>query len=214
VAALTILTYGEECLRKPAAPVGEVTDEVRRLIRNMGETMYATKGVGLAATQVGVNARVFVCDTDYVREDGGSPGLRRLKAFINPEITSESQEDAPFNEGCLSVPGIEGEVYRSTSVTIRYLDEDGVGRERLLQGLEARCAQHELDHINGVLFVDRLPPLKRRLLAGKLNSLKREHLEAAGSGAPLSEAAAQHGTAASPVPAPPGWVVAPGSAAK
>jgi len=173
MAALRIRAYGESCLREQSVPVREINDEVRRLIHDMADTMYAAKGVGLAASQIGVNARLFVSDTDYVRDENGDTANRHLKVFVNPEITWESPEDESLAEGCLSVPGIEGEVYRSVSVKLRYLDENGAEHERLVEGMEARCVQHEIDHVNGVLFIDRLPILRRRLLAGKLNSLKR-----------------------------------------
>jgi peptide deformylase len=139
----------------------------------MGETMYSAHGIGLAAPQVGESIRLFVADTQYSRDEDGAVANRHLKVFINPEITWESVEDEPYTEGCLSIPGLEGDVYRPISVKMRYLDEKGVQHERLLEGLEARCAQHELDHLDGVMFIDRMPPLRRRLLAGKLNNLKK-----------------------------------------
>lgn len=172
MALLSVRTYGDPCLREIASPVGEITDEIRQLIRNMIETMYESSGVGLAANQVGETIRLFVSDTDWTKDDDGKAAKRSPKVWINPQITWESVEDEEAAEGCLSIPGIEGEVFRPISVKVRYRDEKGVERERILEDLEARCAQHELDHLNGVLFIDRIPPAKRQLLAGRLNSLK------------------------------------------
>lgn len=172
MALLKIRIYGDPCLREIAAPVDKITPEIRQLIRDMFETMYQGSGVGLAATQVGVMERLFVTDTDWAKDQDGKPGKRNPKVWINPEIVWESAEDTEATEGCLSVPGIEGEVYRPKNIKMRFRDETGAQRERLLDDLEARCAQHELDHINGILFIDRIAPAKRQLLAGKLNLLK------------------------------------------
>lgn len=179
MAAMPIHIYGDPCLREKAQAVEAVSEEVRQLVRDMGETMYGAKGIGLAAPQVGVGLRLFVSDVSYEREEDGSTVNRHLKAFINPEVVWESEEDEPYMEGCLSVPEVEGEVYRPSSIRLRYLDEKGKAHERLLEGIEARCAQHEIDHLDGILFVDRVAPLKRRLLAGKLNRLKQTGAEAA-----------------------------------
>ena len=168
-----IRTYGDACLRGRAKHVAGFDEATARLARDLAETMYATRGVGLAAPQVGAAVRVFVSDTEWVRQEEGEPAKRDLKIFLNPEILWESAEDSPLKEGCLSVPGVEAEVYRADSIRLRWLDEEGRVREQVFEGLAARCAQHEIDHLDGVLFVDRLPLGKRRGLAGKLNALRQ-----------------------------------------
>jgi peptide deformylase len=176
MAHFPIHTYGDSCLREIAAPIDKITPELRQLIAEMVETMYQSNGIGLAATQIGKSIRLFVTDVEWAKEKEDKP-KRNPKVWINPEITWESAEDADSTEGCLSVPGIEGEVFRPQSIKMRYRDENWTERERLLEGLEARCAQHELDHINGILFIDRIAPAKRQLLAGKLSMLKHVHAE-------------------------------------
>lgn len=178
MAVLPVKIYGEPCLKEKSAPVEHITPETGALLADMAETMYAKRGIGLAAPQVGVNLRIFVMDIDWTdRDEGEDTGRRNLRVFINPEIVWESQDDGPFTEGCLSLPGIEAEVYRPTRVRLRWTDEKSASHEAEMDGLEARCAQHELDHLNGILFVDRLPFTKRTLLAGKLRKLKSHPLE-------------------------------------
>ena len=168
-----IRIYGDPCLKEPSAPVTDFNQHLAGLVRDMAETMYGNRGIGLAAPQLGANERVFVADTDWVDEDGGTPsGARHLKVFVNPEILWESQDDSAMSEGCLSLPEIEGEVYRPNSIRLRWRDQAGNTHERLMEGIEARCVQHELDHLDGILFVDRMPFTKRRLLAGRLRQLK------------------------------------------
>ncbi|HBF33222.1 TPA: peptide deformylase [Candidatus Sumerlaeota bacterium] len=170
---LPVKIYGDPCLKAKSTSVETITPEILTLLRDMGETLYERHGIGLAASQVGVNLRIFVMDTDWTdRDEGDETGPRNLRFFINPEITWESEEDGPYSEGCLSVPGIEADVYRPLSVRLRWMDEKGKMREEQLEELDARCAQHEFDHLNGILFVDRLPFAKRTLLAGKLRKLK------------------------------------------
>lgn len=174
MALRNIRIYGDPCLRETAQLVGEVAPETLALAADMLETMYAAKGIGLAAPQVGEGVRVFVLDVDWVEHEGGPEEHRRNpRVFINPEIAWESAEDGRMLEGCLSLPGIEGDVYRPQEVRVAYTDRKGARRERKLGGLEARCAQHEIDHLNGVLFVDRMPFVRRQMLVGKLNALKK-----------------------------------------
>lgn len=169
---MPVRIYGDGCLKKESAPINEITEETRSLITNMADTLYAkSHHIGLAAPQVGVNLRLFMMDVDWIQED--ADGKRKLQICINPEILKESEIDEPYNEGCLSLPGIDADVYRPIEIRLRYMDEYGETIERDLDGLEARCAQHELDHLNGILFVDRLPFVKRSLLAGKLGRLKK-----------------------------------------
>jgi peptide deformylase len=174
MAVLKVRIYGDPCLKEKSDTVEEFGEELKRLVADMGETMYASKGIGLAAPQVGVNKRVFVMDTDWVEEEGGKKtGKRRLRAFINPEFTWQSEEDEAVSEGCLSLPDLEGDVYRPISVRMRWTDLKGAKHEETLDGLMARCVQHETDHLDGVLFVDRMPFVKRSLLAGKLHQIKK-----------------------------------------
>jgi peptide deformylase len=176
MARLKIINYGHPLLREKAMDIKKVGSRERALIAAMAETMYAARGIGLAANQVGVLERIFVVDVDQDRDAPNETLTRRLRVFINPEIIEESQEDEPFTEGCLSIPGIEGEVYRPKAIRIAARDENFEPFVADADQLLARVIQHELDHLNGVLFVDRLPALKRRLLAGKLGRMRRESL--------------------------------------
>lgn len=162
---LKLYTYPDKVLSQKCAPVNEVTDETRRLLDDMLETMYADKGVGLAAPQVGISKRIIVID-DKVTEDG-KPGPNPL-CLVNPEIIKKSSEMILFNEGCLSVPGQYAEVERHASVTVRYLDYNG--NEQLLEAENylAVILQHETDHLDGILYVDRLSRLKRNMILKKL----------------------------------------------
>jgi peptide deformylase len=155
---------GDPVLRTKAAPVASVTDEVRELIRDMFETMYAEEGVGLAAPQVGISDRVIVID----------PHIEGQEAFalINPEILESSKETEKGEEGCLSIPGLRDLVERSTSVRVRGLSPEGQTREVAAEGLLARILQHEVDHLDGILFLDRLSPLKRKLALAKWQKIK------------------------------------------
>lgn len=157
---------GDAVLRQKAKPVADITDETRRLIRDMFETMYAEEGVGLAAPQVGVSDRVIVVDP---HEEGTEPF-----ALINPEILEASKETEKSEEGCLSIPGLRDLVERSWRVRVRGLSPDGALREFEAEALLARIIQHEVDHIDGILFIDRLSPLKRKLLLAKWQKLKAE----------------------------------------
>jgi len=174
MALLKILHYGHPLLREKAFDLKGVGRRERELIAAMAETMYAARGIGLAATQVGVLERLFIVDVD---QEDGDPNSRRLQVFINPEIVWESEEDAPFEEGCLSIPGINGEVYRPKRVKVQARDENFEPFELEADELLARVIQHENDHLNGILFVDRLPLLKRGEIAGDLHRLKRATLE-------------------------------------
>lgn len=162
---LTILLYPDSRLHTVAQPVSEVNDEIRRLIKDMGETMYAAPGVGLAATQVDVHKRVIVIDTTPAR-DG-------LRAFINPEIL-EATGIADCEEGCLSVPGIYEKTQRAQRVRVRALGADGLPFEHEADGLEAVCIQHEMDHLEGKVFVERLSRLKQQRILAKIKKRQRD----------------------------------------
>ena len=154
-------------LRQISSPVEEVTDEIRELVSDMFETMYAAPGIGLAAIQVGVPKRVLVIDLQEPEEEGSEP-VRDPHVFINPEILEHSDQDVPYTEGCLSVPDQFAEVDRPDRIRARWLDLDGKVREEAIEGLLATCLQHEMDHLNGVLFIDHLSRLKRNMILNKL----------------------------------------------
>ena len=160
-------------LREISKPVEGVDDELRALIADMFETMYAAPGIGLAAIQVGVPKRVLVIDLQEPAEEGGEP-VRQPHVFINPEIVEHSDQDVPYTEGCLSVPDQYAEVDRPDRIHARWLDEDGKQRDETIEGLLAVCLQHEMDHLNGVLFIDHLSRLKRDMILKKLAKQRKE----------------------------------------
>lgn len=170
MALLDILHYPDSRLRNVAKPVAEVNDEVRKLIDDMLETMYAAPGIGLAAIQVNVPKRVVVID---VSDEGNDP-----IALVNPEILEKDGVET-MQEGCLSVPGFYENVQRAERIRVRYLDRDGNAVEREADGLLAVCIQHEIDHLDGKLFVDYLSDLKRGRIRKKLEKQQRQ--EAGGS---------------------------------
>jgi peptide deformylase len=165
MAVLEILEFPDPRLRTEAGPVKEVTGAIRTLIDDMLETMYEAPGIGLAATQVNVHQRVIVID---ISEDHSSP-----QVFINPEIKIIDPELAEYDEGCLSVPGYYETVNRPQKVEVTALDRNGEPFTRVLDGLLAICLQHEIDHLNGKLFVDYLSPLKRQRIRKKLEKEQR-----------------------------------------
>ncbi|MDR5865239.1 peptide deformylase [Halomonas koreensis] len=160
MAKLPILEFPDERLRTKAAPVETVDDEVRQLVDDMLETMYDARGIGLAATQVDVHRRVIVMD---VSDDQSTPLV-----LIDPEYTPIGDEREPMQEGCLSIPEYYAEVPRALKVHLRALDRDGQPYELEAEGLLAHCIQHECDHLQGVLFVDYLSPLKRDRVMKKM----------------------------------------------
>jgi peptide deformylase len=161
-----ILRYGDVVLHQPAAPVGDITAETQQLIDDMIETMYAAPGIGLAATQVGVPLRIFVADVS------GGRNAADLLTFINPEIV-ERDGTQREDEGCLSVPGFNATVTRSTRVVVKGLRRDGGEQQIEGTGLLARCFEHEMDHLDGTLFVDRLRGLQKDLIVRKIRKLTR-----------------------------------------
>jgi peptide deformylase len=156
-----IIILPDKRLRSVSEPVSEISDEVRTLVADMFETMYEAPGIGLAAIQVGVPSRVIVMDLSK-REAEAEP-----RVFINPEIVWSSQETSPYEEGCLSIPDIHEDVERPSRVRIRYLDLDAKQQESDAAGLFATCIQHEVDHLNGVLFIDHISKLKRERIIKK-----------------------------------------------
>ncbi len=164
MALLNILEYPDPRLRKVAATVTQVTPEIRKLVADMAQTMYAAPGVGLAATQVDVHKRVIVIDVSDTRDD--------LKVFINPEILAADGE-TECEEGCLSVPGYYDKVTRAARIRVRALDVDGAVFELGAEDMLAVCIQHEIEHLQGKIFVDHLSPLKRARLITRLRKKQR-----------------------------------------
>lgn len=161
---LDILEYPDPRLRKVATRVPMVTPEIAKLVRDMAETMYAAPGVGLAATQVNVHRRLLVIDVSEARDC--------LQVFINPEIVA-AEGEAESEEGCLSVPGYYDKVRRAAKITVRAQDETGRPFELTTDGMLAVCIQHEIDHLEGKVFIDHLSPLKRARLAARLRKKQR-----------------------------------------
>ena len=161
-----ILRYGADVLHAPAAPVAELTPDIQRLIDDMIQTMYAAPGIGLAATQIGVSLRVFVCDISV----GRNP--KDLMSFVNPEFVERDGMQLE-EEGCLSVPGFNATVARPSRAVLKGLDREGVEQVVEASGLLARCFQHEMDHLDGAVFVDRLRGLQKDLIVRKIRKLAR-----------------------------------------
>ncbi|MGB0959437.1 MAG: peptide deformylase [Halocynthiibacter sp.] len=165
----TILIHPDPRLKKTADLVDVVGDDLRQLADDMLETMYDAPGIGLAGPQIGINKRIFVMDC--VRDGDDTP---QPMVLINPEIKWKSDEDSVYEEGCLSIPDQFAEVTRPSEVEMTWLDRDGAECSSKFDGLWATCAQHELDHLNGTLFIDHLKPLKRQMITRKMQKLKRE----------------------------------------
>jgi peptide deformylase len=156
-----ILILPDKRLRLVSKPVAKIDDGLRKLVEDMFETMYEAPGIGLAAIQVGVPLRVVVMDLSK-REEHAEP-----KTFINPEIVRHSEETSPYEEGCLSIPDVHEDVTRPARVKVKYMDLEGNAREEEADGLFATCIQHEVDHLNGVLFIDHISKLKRDRIVKK-----------------------------------------------
>jgi peptide deformylase len=174
MAILPILEVPDPRLRRISTPVEAVTDEIRKLVADMFETMYAAPGIGLAAAQVDVPIRLLVMDLGDGPADEDGKGTRNPRVFINPEILDPSEDHSVYNEGCLSVPDQYADVERPATVRVRWLDEQGVAHDERLDGLTATCLQHEMDHLNGILFIDHLSRLKRDMVLKKLEKARRE----------------------------------------
>jgi peptide deformylase len=176
---LPVIAYGDPVLRKQAEPITSEYPKLSELIANMWETMYHACGVGLAAPQIGLPIRLFVIDASPFGEDEDLPEAERnqlkifKRVFINATIESEAGKSWVFNEGCLSIPDIREDVTRLDTVTLRYLDENFKEHTEVYDGLLARIIQHEYDHIEGVLFTDKLSSLKKRLLKGRLADISK-----------------------------------------
>lgn len=172
MSVMEILEIPDAGLRAVAEPVATVDDGVRTLIDDMFDTMYDARGIGLAATQVGVTRRVVVIDLQEGEDEEGKP-IRRPLAFVNPELLWQSEELSTYSEGCLSIPEQYAEVERPARCRIKWLDRDGKEHEQEMDGLLATCMQHEIDHLNGVLFIDHISRLKREMIVKKLNKARK-----------------------------------------
>jgi peptide deformylase len=173
-----ILEAPDPILRQVSSPVEAITPEVQALIDDMFETMYAAPGIGLAAIQVGVPKRILVIDLQDPEEEGGEP-VRKPLVFVNPEILRCAETIVPYQEGCLSVPDQYAEVERPDAIRARWQDRDGKVHEEELDGLLATCLQHEMDHLEGILFIDHLSRLKRDMILRKLAKARKERAKLA-----------------------------------
>lgn len=171
-----IIAYGDPVLKKKAVNIEKGSMDVKKLSEDMFETMYQANGVGLAAPQIGKSLRMFVVDASPMQEDEDAPAFKRV--FINPEILEENGAEWPFEEGCLSIPGIREQIIRNEKLKIRYFDEEWQEKEEVLDDIFARVVQHEYDHIEGILFTDHLTAFKKRLLKGKLASISKGNVSA------------------------------------
>jgi peptide deformylase len=172
-----ILIYGHAVLRKVAGDIEKDHSGLQNIISDLFETMYKSEGLGLAAPQIGKSIRIFVIDGAPVAED--EPSLAGFKkAFINAHISERCGELQPMNEGCLSIPHLREEVNRESHIRIRYYDENWAYHDEVFDGYKARIIQHEYDHLDGILFTDRVSPLRKRLLKSKLTAISKGKFEA------------------------------------
>jgi peptide deformylase len=179
---LPIHAYGDAVLKKKAQEINKDYPELEKVIANMFDTMHNAKGVGLAAPQVGLSIRLFIVDATPFAEDmedekkkAEIEGFRRI--FINPRILTEEGDKWKFNEGCLSIPTIREDVERKPVISIKYFDENFKEHEETYEGVKARIIQHEYDHIEGILFTDRINPLRKRLLKRRLTDVSKGQVE-------------------------------------
>ncbi|RKR12280.1 peptide deformylase [Maribacter vaceletii] len=181
---LPIIAYGDPVLRKVGKEIDKDYPNLDTLLENMWETMYNAHGVGLAAPQIGLPIRLFLVDASPFAEDDDMSAEEKKqlagfkKAFINPKIIEETGEEWSFNEGCLSIPDVREDVSRKDTIQISYLDENFKEHKESYNGLLARVIQHEYDHIEGVLFTDKISSLKKRLLKGRLSNISKGKIKA------------------------------------
>jgi peptide deformylase len=169
---LPIYAYGQPVLKKVAEDIGPDYPGLEQLIADMKETMYHASGVGLAAPQIGKSIRLFIMDSEQIMEDDKkSDGIKQV--FINAHKIEEGGDDWSYEEGCLSIPDVRGEVTRPAQIRLRYMDENFQQHEKLFTGINARVIQHEYDHIDGILFVELLKPIKRRLIKRRLEQIRK-----------------------------------------
>ncbi len=179
---LPILAYGDPILRKMGKDITQEYPKLEELLENMFETMYEAKGIGLAAPQIGLPIRIFIVDaTPFDEDEEYSEEEREFlstfkKVFINAKIIEETGDEWAFNEGCLSIPDIREDVFRNEDILIEYYDENFIKHTEKFNGIVARIIQHEYDHIEGVLFTDKLSPLKKRIIKGKLANITKGNI--------------------------------------
>ena len=169
----SILIHPDPRLKKSCAPVDDLSDDLRLLADDMLETMYDAPGIGLAAPQIGILSRVIVLDCE--KEEGAAP---RPTVMFNPRVIAESDERNVYEEGCLSIPDQYADVERPRIVTVEWMDRDGNAQVQEFDGLWATCVQHEIDHLDGTLFIDYLKPLRRQLITRKMVKLKKDRARA------------------------------------
>jgi len=180
---LPIIAYGDSVLRKKAVAIDKEYSNLEKLVENMFDTMYNASGVGLAAPQIGLPIRLFIIDaTPFSNDDDLTEEEKNVlknlkKVFINAKIINEEGDEWAFNEGCLSIPDVREDVFRHENVEIEYYDENFVKHRESYSGLAARVIQHEYDHIEGILFTDKLSSLKKRLIKGKLNNISKGNIK-------------------------------------
>ncbi|HXP49629.1 MAG TPA: peptide deformylase [Bacteroidia bacterium] len=175
---LPIIAYGDAVLKKKAQDITPDYPELQKVIQNMFDTMHNAKGVGLAAPQIGLSIRLFIVDASAYAEDQEEEEEKKKlndfkKIFINPVIIDENGKEWKFNEGCLSIPTIREDVERKPNIRIKYVDENFKPHDEKYDGVRARILQHEYDHIEGILFIDKINPLRKRLLKRKLTDLTK-----------------------------------------
>lgn len=173
---LPVLAFGHPTLKKKGKDIDQSYPGLQQLISDMFETMYSSDGVGLAAPQVNHSIRLFVIDASPF-ENNYPEAAGFKKVFINPDIYEEEGEEWAFNEGCLSFPGLREDIFRKPVIRIKYLDENFVEHDEQYDGVVARVIQHEYDHVEGIVFVDRMSSLKKMLLKGKLNDISKGNVE-------------------------------------
>jgi|TARA_B110001454_G_scaffold195789_1_gene198272 peptide deformylase len=169
MAVKTILTVPDQFLKTISKPVEKVDDEIRKLMDDMVDTMYAAPGIGLAAVQIGVPLRVIVMDISWNKEDGEKDPMY----FVNPVISNTAKDFSTYEEGCLSVPDQYAEIERPEKCTLTYLDYEGKEQKKNVDGIFATCIQHEIDHLEGILFIDYLSKLKKNLIVKKITKAKK-----------------------------------------
>ncbi|MBT8256996.1 MAG: peptide deformylase [Bacteroidia bacterium] len=178
-----IVAYGDPVLRKKCKPLASDYPDLKEIISDMFETMYGAQGIGLAAPQIGIPIRIFIVDASPFAEDDVFSDEEReyfqdfKKVFINAKMIDENGDDWAFNEGCLSIPFIREDVFRQSRIKIEYQDEDFKTHVEEFDGLVARIIQHEYDHIEGVLFTDKISSLKKRLIKSKLSNISKGNIE-------------------------------------
>ena len=172
-----IVAYGDPILRKVAEPISADYPKLNEIIQNMFDTMHRSNGIGLAAPQIGLSIRLFIVDAmPYENDERDLDGFKQV--FINAQILEEEGKKWKCSEGCLSIPGIREDVDRNPNITVRYMDENFIEHTESFTGMRARIIQHEYDHIEGILMTDRLTPIKKQLLKGRLNDIMKGRTDA------------------------------------